>query len=157
MSFTLAKFFYKFIFLPIIFPCFLLTFFGKPTLFIKIINKIIHFEEPIKKFEIFNLIFGFCLIFSAFAFTGYKTESKKLNELRGRHRNDVSFEEALRNAHSSERNFYIYLCGCLMLLIIHKFTERYLRVANLEDEIYKKKKELDTLVPQKSNTDKKKD
>jgi hypothetical protein len=44
-----------------------------------------------------------------------------------------------------------------MLFAIHKFTERFIRIGEIENELKSKKEELDKLVPQKSDFDKKND
>lgn len=159
MALTLAAFFYKFIFIPIIFPCFALTFIGKPVFIVKIINKIIHYVEPIKNFEVFNFLLGICAILSLVAFYNYYDAQKtfKVFKKMNGHIGNPKYEEILRDAHSSERNFYIYISGCILLLIVHKLTERYLRMAKTRKEIKELEAEMKKLVPEKSMSDKKKD
>ena len=78
---------------------------------------------------------------------------KKMNG----HVGNPKYEEILRDAHSSERNFYIYISGCILLLIVHKLTERYLRMAKTRKEIKELEAEMKKLVPEKNMSDKKKD
>lgn len=159
MAITLPMFFYKFIFIPIIIPIFCLTFLGKPNFLVKIINKIIHFTDPFKGIEFINFLILVCIILSGVAYYNYFDAQKTFEIFRKQKgsMNNPLYESILRDAHSSERNFYIYLAGCILLLIVHKLTERYLRIAGKEKQIKEIQKELKTLCPEKDLKTKKND
>ena len=56
--------------------------------------------------------------------------------------NTEEYTVKLSQMHSDERNIYIFLTSIAMLLSIHKFGERILRIADYEKEKKEKEKQL---------------
>ena len=152
---SIVGLFYNFIFLCFIVPIFILTLIGRPRFLMKIISKIIH--TTVNEHEIFTYLLLFCIIFASyFYYQFYRAQS--LIQILLSHNAQVSELESKRlTARSNQRNFYIFIVAFAMLLAIHKFTERFIRIGEIENELKSKKEELDKLVPQKTETDKKND
>jgi hypothetical protein len=152
---SIVGLFYNFIFLCFIVPIFILTLIGRPRFLMKIISKIIH--TTVNEHEIFTYLLLLCIIFASyFYYQFYRSQS--LIQVLLTHNDQVSELESKRlTARSNQRNFYIFIVAFAMLLAIHKFTERFIRIGEIENELKSKKEELDKLVPQKTETDKKND
>ena len=152
---SIVGLFYNFIFLCFIVPIFILTLIGFPRFLMRIISKIIH--SKINEHEIFTYLLLLCIIFASyFYYQFYRAQS--LIQVLLTHNAQVSELESKRlTARSNQRNFYIFIVAFAMLLAIHKFTERFIRIGEIENELKSKKEELDKLVPQKTETDKKND
>ena len=152
---SIVGLFYNFIFLCFIVPIFILTLIGRPRFLMKIISKIIH--TTVNEHEIFTYLLLLCIIFASyFYYQFYRAQS--LIQILLSHNAQVSELESKRlTARSNQRNFYIFIVAFAMLLAIHKFTERFIRIGEIENELKSKKEELDKLVPQKTETDKKND
>ena len=152
---SIVSIFYNFIFLCFIVPLFILTLIGFPRFLMRIISKIIH--SKINEHEIFTYLLFLCIIFASyFYYQFYKAQS--LIHVLLAHNAQVSELESKRlTARSNQRNFYIFIVAIAMLFAIHKFTERFIRIGEIENELKSKKEELDKLVPQKSDFDKKND
>jgi hypothetical protein len=152
---SIVGLFYNFIFLCFIVPIFILTLIGRPRFLMKIISKIIH--TTVNEHEIFTYLLLLCIIFASyFYYQFYRAQS--LIQVLLTHNAQVSELESKRlTARSNQRNFYIFIVAFAMLLAIHKFTERFIRIGEIENELKSKKEELDKLVPQKTETDKKND
>ncbi len=152
---SIVSIFYNFIFLCFIVPLFILTLIGFPRFLMRIISKIIH--SKINEHEIFTYLLFLCIIFASyFYYQFYKAQS--LIHVLLAHNAQVSELESKRlTARSNQRNFYIFIVAIAMLFAIHKFTERFIRIGEIENELKSKKEELDKLVPQKSDIDKKND
>ena len=152
---SIVSIFYNFIFLCFIVPLFILTLIGFPRFLMRIISKIIH--SKINEHEIFTYLLFLCIIFASyFYYQFYKAQS--LIHVLLAHNAQVSELESKRlTARSNQRNFYIFIVAIAMLFAIHKFTERFIRIGEIENELKSKKEELDKLVPQKSDSDKKND
>ena len=152
---SIVSIFYNFIFLCFIVPLFILTLIGFPRFLMRIISKIIH--SKINEHEIFTYLIFLCIIFASyFYYQFYKAQS--LIHVLFAHNAQVSELESKRlTARSNQRNFYIFIVAIAMLFAIHKFTERFIRIGEIENELKSKKEELDKLVPQKSDFDKKND
>ena len=56
-----------------------------------------------------------------------------------------------------KKNFYIYLSGCILLLIVNKLTERILRMAKTQTKINELSNNLRDMIPEKNKNDKKND
>ena len=152
---SIVSIFYNFIFLCFIVPLFILTLIGFPRFLMRIISQIIH--SKINEHEIFTYLLFLCIIFASyFYYQFYKAQS--LIHVLLAHNAQVSELESKRlTARSNQRNFYIFIVAIAMLFAIHKFTERFIRIGEIENELKSKKEELDKLVPQKSDFDKKND
>ena len=151
---TLIGFFVRYIFTFIFLPLFFLFLIGKPLFLIKILNDILHLK--INNTEIFHFVLALFAIFDLYFYYSYSTGTKAINRMiKNEIINSQEYSVRLSLLHSDERNIYIFLTCIAMLLTMHKFGERHLRIANLEKEIAEKEKKFGKTT--KSAEDKKKD
>lgn len=152
---TLISLFYTYISMGFLFPMYIITLVGKPLFLVKIIDKIIHFVEPIKHFEIFNLILGICGLGTVYNYwCKYSMESSIRRDLSLGHER---LEDRVNLANSYERNGLIFVFSLAVLFSIYKFSQRYFRLDELKKELKTKKEKLDKIQPPKNADEKKKD
>ena len=155
---SITSIFFYFVFLGFLIPLYIISFIGKPLFLVKMVYKIISFEDPIKHFKVFNFIMGICIAFGGYFKYEQISSEKELDELEKNNITDPGIIESKSRAiHSSERNFLVFLSSFLVLLIVYKLSTRHIRKGAYLDELKSKKKELDALNPQKSAIDKKND
>lgn len=152
---SIIAIFYNFIFLSFIAPLFIFTLIGFPRFLMRIISKIIH--SKINEHEIFTYLLFLCIIFSSYFYYQFYKAQSLIHVLLAHNAQVTELESKRLTARSNQRNFYIFIVAIAMLLAIHKFTERFIRIGEIENELKSKKEELDKLVPQKSDSDKKND
>ena len=152
---TLISIFYTFITFGFLFPMYIVTIIGKPLFLVRLINSVIHYVEPFKKFEVFNVICGVCTIGAAYNYLiKYNMESAIKFEL---NRGNANVEPKVGLVFNYERNALIFVTSLAILLSIYKFTQRYLNINQYKKDLKAKKEQLDKLQPQKSADEKKKD
>ena len=151
---SLIGFFVRYFFTYVILPLFIAFLIGKPIFLIRILNKFLHFK--INNIEIFHFFLALFCIFDVYYYLSYKSGR---NDVQRIVKNEIinvdEYSVKLSQVHSYERNIYIFLTCIAMLLTMHKFGERHLRIANLEKEIAEKEKKFGKTT--KSAEDKKKD
>ena len=152
---SIVSIFYNFIFLCFIVPLFILTLIGFPRFLMRIISKIIH--SKINEHEIFTYLLFLCIIFASYFYYQFYKAQSLIHVLLAHNAQVTELESKRLTARSNQRNFYIFIVAIAMLFAIHKFTERFIRIGEIENELKSKKEELDKLVPQKSDIDKKND
>ena len=152
---TLISIFYTFITFGFLFPMYIITIIGKPIFLVKLINSIIHYVEPFKKFEVFNVICGVCVIGAAYNYLiKYSMESAIKYEIES---GNTNVEPKVGLVFNYERNALIFITSLAILLSIYKFTQRYLNINQLKKDLKAKKEQLDKVQPPKSADEKKKD
>ena len=129
---SLIGIFVRYIFTFGFIPLFIIYLIGWPIFIIRILNKILYIK--IKEIYIFNLIICLFAIFDVYYFWSYNTNNKIINT--------EEYTVRLSQMHSDERNIYIFLTCIAMLLSIHKFGERILRIDNMEKEKKEKERQL---------------
>ena len=135
---TLIGFFVRYIFTFIFLPLFFLFLIGKPLFLIKILNDILHLK--INNTEIFHFVLALFAIFDLYFYYSYSTGTKAIKRMiKNEIINSQEYSVRLSLLHSDERNIYIFLTCIAMLLTMHKFGERILRI----DEKAAEKKELE--------------
>ena len=138
---SLIGFFVRYIFTFIFLPLFFIFLVGKPLFLINILNKFLH--SKIKETQIFHfllLVFG---IFDLYFYYSYSSGNKVIQRIiKNEIINTEEYSVRLSQVHSDERNIYIFLTCIAMLLTMHKFGERILRIAELQKEISEKEKKL---------------
>ena len=138
---SLIGFFVRYIFTFTFLPLFLIFLIGKPLILINYLNKFLHLK--VNNTEIFHfllLVFG---IFDLYFYYSYSSGNKVIKRLiKNEIINTDEYSVRLSQVHSDERNIYIFLTCIAMLLTIHKFGERHLRIADLEKQISEKEKKL---------------
>ena len=135
---SLIGFFVRYFFTYVILPLFLAFLIGKPIFLIRILNKFLHFKvNNIEIFHFFLVIFG---IFDVYYYLSYRSGRKDVQRIiKNEIINTDEYSVKLSQVHSYERNIYIFLTCIAMLLTMHKFGERILRIDEKEAE----KKELE--------------
>jgi hypothetical protein len=135
---SLIGLFVRYIFTYFILPIFVIFLIGKPLFLIKILNKFLHFKiNNIQIFHFLLLIFG---LFDFYFYFSYNSGQKAVQRIiKNEIINTEEYSVRLSQVHSDERNIYIFLTTIAMLLTIHKFGERIIRI----DEKEKEKKELE--------------
>ena len=151
---SLIGFFVRYFFTYVILPLFLVFLIGKPIFLIRILNKFLHFKvNNIEIFHFFLVIFG---IFDAYYYLSYRSGRKDVQRIT---KNEIinidEYSIKLSQVHSYERNIYIFLTCIAMLLTMHKFGERILRIDEKEAE--KKQLEQQLGITEKSPEEKKTD
>ena len=152
---SIVGLFYNFIFLCFIVPLFILTLIGRPRFLMRLISKLIH--TTINEHEIFTYLLILCIIFASYFYYQFYNAEKLLYVLLSHNAEVFELEAKRLTVRSNQRNFYIFIVAFAMLIAIHKFTERFIRIAELEKELKTKKDELNKIVPQKTEQDKKND
>ena len=151
---SLIGFFVRYIFTYVILPIFIIFLIGWPTFLIKILNKFLHFK--INNIQIYYFLLALFAIFDGYYYLSYSNGKKAIQRIiKNEIINTEEYSVRLSQLHSDERNIYIFLTCIAMLLAIHKFGERLLRIAEKRKEKAEKEKELG--VTEKSPEDKKKD
>ena len=151
---SLIGLFVRYIFTFFILPLFVIFLIGKPVFLIRLLNGFLHFKiNNIQIFHFFLVIFG---IFDIYYYVSYSSGQKTVKRIiKNEIINTEEYSVRLSQVHSDERNIYIFLTCIAMLLAMHKFGERILRIAEKEKEIKQKEKDLGT--PAKTPEAKKKD
>ena len=151
---SLIGLFVRYIFTFFILPLFVIFLFGKPVFLIRLLNGFLHLKiNNIQIIYFFIVIFG---IFDIYYYVSYSTGKKAVKRIiKNEIINTEEYSIKLSNVHSDERNIYIFLTCIAMLLSMHKFGERILRIAEKEKEINQKEKELG--VTEKTPAEKKQD
>ena len=138
---SLIGFFVRYIFTYTFLPLFFIFLIGKPLFLINILNKFLHLK--INQTQIFHfllLVFG---LFDLYFYYSYSSGSKAIQRLiKNEIINTEEYSVRLSQVHSDERNIYIFLTCIAMLLTIHKFGERHIRIADLQKEISEKEKKV---------------
>ena len=151
---SLIGFFVRYIFTYVILPIFIIFLIGWPTFLIKILNKFLHFK--INNIQIYYFLLALFAIFDGYYYLSYSNGKKAIQRIiKNEIINTEEYSVRLSQLHSDERNIYIFLTCIAMLLAIHKFGERLLRIAEKRKEKAEKEKELG--ITEKSPEDKKKD
>ena len=151
---SLIGFFVRYIFAYVILPIFIIFLIGRPTFLIKILNKFLHFK--INNIQIYYFLLALFAIFDGYYYLSYSNGKKAIQRIiKNEIINTEEYSVRLSQLHSDERNIYIFLTCIAMLLAIHKFGERLLRIAEKRKEKAEKEKELG--ITEKSPEDKKKD
>ena len=146
----LIGFFVRYIFSFIFLPLFFIFLIGKPLFLIKILNDFLHKE--INKTQIFHFLLVLFIIFDAYYYFSFSSGNKVIQRMIQKdYINPEEYSIRLSQAHSDERNIYIFLTCIAMLLTIHKFGERHIRNAKFEIE----KNELEKKLGITSNHEKK--
>ena len=150
---SLIGFFVRYIFTYVILPIFIIFLIGWPTFLIKILNKFLHFK--INNIQIYYFLLVLFAVFDGYYYLSYSNGKKAIQRIiKNEIINTEEYSVRLSQLHSDERNIYIFLTCIAMLLAIHKFGERLLRIAEKRKEKAEKEKELG--VTEKSPEDKKK-
>ena len=138
---SLIGIFVRYIFTFGILPLFIIYLIGWPIFIIRILNKILYIK--VNDIYVFNfLIFLFCVL-DVYYYWSYISGQKVIDAIiKNEIINTEEYSVKLSQLHADERNIYIFLTCIAMLLSIHKFGERILRVADMEKEKKKKEKEL---------------
>ena len=135
---SLIGFFVRYFFTYVILPLFLAFLIGKPIFLIRILNKFLHFK--INNIEFFHFFLALFCIFDVYYYLSYRSGR---NDVQRIVKNEIinvdEYSVKLSQVHSYERNIYIFLTCIAMLLTMHKFGERILRI----DEKVAEKKELE--------------
>ena len=151
---SLIGFFVRYIFTYVILPIFIIFLIGWPTFLIKILNKFLHFK--INNIQIYYFLLVLFAVFDGYYYLSYSNGKKAIQRIiKNEIINTEEYSVRLSQLHSDERNIYIFLTCIAMLLAIHKFGERLLRIAEKRKEKAEKEKELG--ITEKSPEDKKKD
>ena len=138
---SLIGIFVRYIFTFGFIPLFIIYLIGWPIFIIRILNKILYIK--IKEIYIFNLIICLFAIFDIYYFWSYNINNKIINSLiKNEIINTEEYTVRLSQMHSDERNIYIFLTCIAMLLSIHKFGERIIRIADMEKDKKEKEKAL---------------
>ena len=138
---SLIGFFVRYIFSFGFLPVFFIFLVGKPLFLINILNKFLHSE--INKTQIFYFLLGLFGIFDLYYYFSCSSGKKAIQRIiQNEIINTEEYSVRLSQVHSDERNIYIFLTCIAMLLTIHKFGERHLRIAELEYKLAQKEKEL---------------
>ena len=138
---SLIGIFVRYIFTFGILPLFIIYLIGWPIFIIRILNKILYIK--IKEIYVFNFIIVLFALLDIYYYWSYTTGNKIISAIiKNEIINTEEYSVRLSQMHSDERNIYIFLTCIAMLLSIHKFGERILRIADLEKEKKKKEKEL---------------
>ena len=138
---SLIGVFVRYIFSFGILPIFIIYLIGRPIFVIRILNKFLYIR--VNEIYVFNFLIYLFAVLDVYYFWSYKTGQKVINSIiKNEIINTEEYSVKLSQMHSDERNIYIFLTCIAMLLSIHKFGQRILRVADLEKEKKKKEKEL---------------
>ena len=138
---SLIGIFVRYIFTFGILPLFVVYLIGKPIFIIRLLDKIIYVRiNDIYVFNFLILLFGLLDVYYYWSYTvGKKViDSIIKNEII----NTEEYTVKLSQMHSDERNVYIFLTCIAMLLSIHKFGQRILKIADLEKQKKEKEKQL---------------
>ena len=138
---SLIGIFVRYIFTFGILPLFIIYLIGWPIFIIRILNKVLYIK--INDVYVFNFLIVLFALLDIYYYWSYSTGKKIINTIiKNEIINTEEYSVKLSQMHSDERNIYIFLTCIAMLLSIHKFGERILRVADLEKLKKQKEKEL---------------
>ena len=130
---SLIGFFVRYIFTYAILPLFVVFLIGKPIFLIRILNKVLHFK--VNNIEIFHFLLFVFALFDIYYYYSYSSGQKVVQRIiKNEIINTDEYSVKLSQVHSHERNIYIFLTCIAMLLTMHKFGERILRIADKEYE-----------------------
>ena len=133
--------FVRYIFTFGILPLFIIYLIGWPIFIIRILNKILYIK--VNDVYVFNFLIVLFALLDIYYYWSYSTGKKVINAIiKNEIINTEEYSVKLSQMHSDERNIYIFLTCIAMLLSIHKFGERILRIAQMEKEKKQKEKEL---------------
>ena len=130
---SLIGLFVRYIFTYFILPIFIIFLIGKPVFLIKILNSILHFE--INKIQIFHFLLVLFGMFDIYYYLSFSSGKKAIERIiKNEIINTEEYSVRLSQVHSDERNIYIFLTCIAMLLTIHKFGERVIRISKQQVE-----------------------
>ena len=138
---SLIGIFVRYIFTFGILPLFVLYLIGKPIFIIRLLDKIIYVRiNDIYVFNFLILLFG---VLDVYYYWSYTVGKKVIDSIiKNEIINTEEYTVKLSQMHSDERNVYIFLTCIAMLLSIHKFGQRILKIADLEKQKKEKEKQL---------------
>ena len=124
-----------------ILPLFIIYLIGWPIFIIRMLNKVLYIK--INDVYVFNFFVGLFALLDIYYYWSYSTGKKIINTIiKNEIINTEEYSVKLSQMHSDERNIYIFLTCIAMLLSIHKFGERILRIDKMEKEKKEKEKAL---------------
>ena len=128
---SLIGIFVRYIFTVGILPLFIIYLIGWPIFIIRILNKVLYIK--INDVYVFNFLIVLFALLDIYYYWSYSTGKKIINTIiKNEIINTEEYSVKLSQMHSDERNIYIFLTCIAMLLSIHKFGERILRIDNME-------------------------
>ena len=138
---SLIGIFVRYIFTFGILPLFVVYLIGKPIFIIRLLDKIIYIRiNDIYVFNFLILLFG---VLDVYYYWSYTVGKKVIDSIiKNEIINTEEYTVKLSQMHSDERNVYIFLTCIAMLLSIHKFGQRILKIADLEKQKKEKEKQL---------------
>ena len=147
---SLIGIFVRYIFTFGILPLFIIYLIGWPIFIIRILNKVLYIK--INDVYVFNFLIVLFALLDIYYYWSYSTGKKIINTIiKNEIINTEEYSVKLSQMHSDERNIYIFLTCIAMLLSIHKFGERILRIDNMEKEKKEKEKQLE--IDKKDNSE----
>ena len=130
---SLIGIFVRYIFTFGILPLFVVYLIGWPIFLIRILNKVLYIR--VNDIYVFNFLIVLFAVLDVYYFWSYQTGKKIIDTIiKNEIINTEQYTVKLSQMHSDERNIYIFLTCIAMLLSIHKFGERILRVDEMEKE-----------------------
>ena len=138
---SLIGIFVRYIFTLGILPLFIIYLIGWPIFIIRILNKVLYIK--VNDVYVFNFLIVLFALLDIYYYWSYSTGKKIINTIiKNEIINTEEYSVKLSQMHSDERNIYIFLTCIAMLLSIHKFGERILRIDKMEKEKKEKEKAL---------------
>ena len=138
---SLIGIFVRYIFTFGILPLFVIYLIGRPIFVIRLLNKILYIK--FKEIYLFNFIIVVLAVLDIYYYWSYSVGKKIIDTIiKNEIINTEEYTVKLSQMHSDERNIYIFLTSIAMLLSIHKFGERILRLADYDKEKKEKEKQL---------------
>ena len=138
---SLIGIFVRYIFTFGILPLFIIYLIGWPIFIIRILNKVLYIK--VNDVYVFNFLIILFALLDIYYYWSYSTGKKIINTIiKNEIINTEEYSVKLSQMHSDERNIYIFLTCIAMLLSIHKFGERILRIDKMEKEKKEKEKAL---------------
>ena len=138
---SLIGIFVRYIFTFGILPLFIIYLIGMPIFIIRILNKVLYIK--VNDVYVFNFLIVLFALLDIYYYWSYSTGKKIINTIiKNEIINTEEYSVKLSQMHSDERNIYIFLTCIAMLLSIHKFGERILRIDKMEKEKKEKEKAL---------------
>lgn len=139
----ILKFVYKFGFLYFFLPMFILYIIGKPRFIVKILNKILELREPVFHYKIFghlSLFLGLNAVFNYYRKIKVGEEILEFVSTGAPNLRQI-LEPKYREQSLYERNFYLFVCLSIMLIIFLKLSFSYKEIIQIEEECSKLEKE----------------
>ena len=138
---SLIGIFVRYIFTFGILPLFIIYLIGWPIFIIRILNKVLYIK--VNDVYVFNFLIVLFALLDIYYYWSYSTGKKIINTIiKNEIINTEEYSVKLSQMHSDERNIYIFLTCIAMLLSIHKFGERIIRIDKMEKEKKEKEKAL---------------